>query len=81
MIVNYDALVQSEATEILLREMTRGYADNVSERDLVEGVQRMYEAVMRTPLDQPVDCYCSSIWPSDICDRCFDVMVGMDIGR
>ena len=80
MTVDYDALVQREATEILLRSMLRENASHLSAAEIEAGVNALYKAVLETPIEAS-NCYCPQLRDDDICDACFDEAMGLNIGK
>ena len=78
--VDYDALVQKQSTEILLRRMLGDLAPAYTAAELEAGVNRLYRAVLETPIEAS-NCYCPQLRDDDICDACFDEAMGLNTGK
>ncbi len=77
MTVDYDALVQRQATVILVRSLCQEYAGKVSDQDLIAGVEMIYSTLRELSIESEL-CYCERLADDDVCDACMRCALGLD---
>ncbi len=77
MSVDCDSLIQRQASEIMIRDALRQYAQDYSPAELQAGADALYKALMEIPIEAP-GCFCSVLPADKVCPPCWDEAAGIE---